>query len=119
MRRPVPEIREQTLLALRLGAQLQNLLLPQEIDGQGRGDGIGELFGSDPLEIAEHFGEKERVAGFVGLDESLSTGSLQREITVFQVIDLPLEQRVAGKQLGCGTALSPWSGCPCARPHTS
>src|SRR5208337_1107822 len=97
MRRPLPKIPEQALLALRLGAQLQNLLLPEEIEGQGRGDGIGQFFGGNSLEIARDFGEKERVAGFVGLDQALAAGSVQRRIMVFQVVDLSVEQRVVAK----------------------
>src|SRR5271165_5211040 len=107
MRRPVPKIPEQSLLALRFGPKLQDLLFPHEIEGQGCRHGISELLGCNLIKAAREFGEKDRVTSLVRLDEPLPGGSFQREIMVFQVIDLPLEQWVVRKYLEDAERLSP------------
>src|SRR5208283_300008 len=99
MRRPLAKVRKKAFLPLCLRTQFQNLLLPQQIKGQGSGDRISQLFGGDLLKIPREFGKEKRMASFVGFNQALLPGGIGQGILVFQVIDLPFEQWVVAKKI--------------------
>src|SRR5580704_4832693 len=99
MRGPIAKVREQAFLAIRFGAELQDLLFPQEIDGQARSDSVGESLARGFVQIAWNIREEKGVAGFVEFDQLFFLCRVEGRVSVLQVIDLPFEQRIFGKQV--------------------
>jgi hypothetical protein len=99
MRGPLTKIRYQAFLAVRLGAQLKNMLLPHQVHGQSAGDEIREFVGRGVLEILGIVVEDERVAGFVEFDEFALHGRAAGSFAVFQIIHAACEKRLALKEV--------------------
>jgi hypothetical protein len=98
MRRPVAKVRRQTFLALRFGAEFEELLLPQEIERKRRGDGVSKLMGRDSVEILGHTSEEKGMAGFIKLDELTGDRRGYNVVDVFQVVDMTLKQGIVREE---------------------
>src|SRR2546427_10014600 len=94
MRRPLAEIPHQALLAVRLRAKLENLLLPQEFEGERGGNEIGKQFGRRAFEILGIIVVDQRVAGFVQLHEFALNARICGSFAVLKVIYLAFEERI-------------------------
>src|SRR5713101_1064326 len=99
MRRPLAEIRHQALLAVRLRAKLENLLLPQEFDGERGGNEIGKQFGRRAFEILGIIVVDQRVAGFVQFHEFALNARICGSFAVLKIICLAFEERILCGQL--------------------
>src|SRR6516225_9949033 len=98
MRRPVAEVRRKPMLAFRLGAKFQELLLPQKLQGQGRSDGIGELLSRDGLEILGNAAEEQCMTGLIEFTELLDRLRRRGGVGVLQIVDVALKKGIAGEQ---------------------
>src|SRR5215470_3355861 len=97
MRRPLPKISHQALLAVLFGAQFEYLLFPKEIHRKSTCDAVRKLLHRRALEIFRVVLEKERVASFVKFNQlGLNDGAPWRA-TILQVIHLPFEERILGE----------------------
>src|SRR3974377_80817 len=101
MRGPLAEIPEQAILAFGLGAQFENLLFPQQIEWKGRGNGKGEFFVAEVVEIFRHAGVEESVTGLVKLDQLLAFARRGERITaiVLEVIHVTFQKRIFREQV--------------------
>src|SRR6266849_10985121 len=95
MRRPLPKISEQSLLAVSFRTQLQNLLLPHQIHGQRARHHEGEILWLLALEISWVVLEQKRVTNFVKLHELSLHARVHWSFAVVQKIHLPFQELVA------------------------
>src|SRR5215472_7339961 len=98
MRRPLAEVLEETVLALPFGTKFENLLLPKKVDGEARGDGVGEFTRKAFVHIARQAVEKQGVASFVGFDQFATPGRVNGEIAVLEIIDAAFKKRMFGEK---------------------
>src|SRR5271165_4124604 len=100
MRRPVSEVREEAQLTISLGAELEELLLAEQVHGKSGGDGIGKLLGGNLIEVFGQVREEDGMAGFVEFDELLLAASGCGEFAVFEVVDLAFEKGIIVEEFG-------------------
>src|SRR5579863_4508129 len=98
MRRPLSKVRNQAFLAVGLGAQLQDLLLPEQFERKLSCDHIRKLFGNSTVQISRIVVKDQRVAGFVEADQLALDLGAHRPFAVFEIIDLAFEQGILLKK---------------------
>src|SRR5208283_528002 len=99
MRRPVTEIPQQPLAALGFRAQLEDLLFPKQIEGQGTGDNVGERFLGRFGDVAGQAVEEQRVASLIDFDELAFLLWLNGGFAIFEIVDLAFEKGILREKL--------------------
>src|ERR1700719_2100033 len=100
MRRPLSKISNQALLPVSLRAQLQNLLLPEEIEGQRAGDQEGETFDGFAFQVSGIVLKDQRVADLVKAPEFLLRAGVGAMLAVIEEVDVALEELVVRVGIG-------------------
>src|SRR5690349_20743112 len=98
MRSPFAKVRHKPLLAIRFGAKLEDLLLPQEVHRERSGDEVREVFSRSALEIFGIVVKNKCMAGFEELHELSLHAGTRGEFPVFEIVHLALEQRTFWKE---------------------
>src|SRR6202023_3941021 len=106
MRGPAAKVAYQSLLAFGFGAQLQELLLPHQIHGQGRGHLKRKRYGGIAGNIFWVITEDQRMASFVKFDQ-LWIGGLIANFSVLQIVHPTFEQRIIGEKFDRAERNSP------------
>src|SRR5579863_8898059 len=96
MRGPLAKIPEQSILAFRFGAKLENLLFPEQINGEGGGDGVSESFAGNFLDIRRQTVKEQGVTGFVYFDQLAKGARFERRIAILEIVDTTFQKRVLG-----------------------
>src|SRR6202021_3639111 len=85
MRGPRAEMSDETLLAVRFRAQLQDLLLQEQVHGERSCDNEREWRGLLTVGVLRIVLKDQCVAGFVEFDEFSSKRGVGRRVAVFEV----------------------------------
>src|SRR5258708_25806399 len=99
MRRPLPEVRHKALLAVCFGAQLQDLLFPEQIHGKRTSHEVRQILWGAVFYIFWIVAEDQRMAAFVELNEFASHTRIRRHLRVFEIIHFAFQERVLVEQL--------------------
>src|SRR5258708_10653307 len=92
MRSPLSKVRQQSLLSVNFRPELQNLLLAQEFEGEGRSNGVGQSFFGKPFEAFWQRGVEKRVASFVKFDQLVLLCGIRCEIIFLKIIHLAIQE---------------------------
>src|SRR5271165_3464706 len=99
MRGPFAKVREQPFLALLFGAEFQDLLFPQKIKRQGRGDGVRQPPERLGFNISWQAGEQQGVAGLVEFDQLALLWTIHRGLAIVKVIHQAVQKRLVFEKL--------------------
>src|SRR5499427_9963273 len=94
MRRPLSKIAHQALLPVFFRTQLQDLLFPQEVHRESTRNAIGKLLYGRSFEVFRIILEKQRVAGFVELDDLPLQHWIGLPAAVLEVVHLSFEKGI-------------------------
>src|SRR5690349_7801237 len=100
MRRPLAEVSNQSLLAVRFRAQLQNLLLPQEIEGQRACDYKGKEFRGFTFYISGIVLKDQSMADLVEPHELTPRACVGAMLTVIKEVDFTFHEVVVRVGVG-------------------
>src|SRR5262245_56977199 len=99
MRRPLAKVRNQPLLALGFGAQLEDALFPEKFQRKSGGDSVGNVRVRSGTEIARAVAVDQRVAGFVEIVQFAAQARIVGQRAVLKEINLAPQKRLLGKEL--------------------
>jgi hypothetical protein len=94
MRSPLAKVRDEALLAVGFRAQLENPLLPEEIEGERIGHAVGEIVRLPAFHILRIIAEDQSVAGLIEFDEFAANPGIGSGVAVVEVVDESLEKRL-------------------------
>src|ERR1700687_932177 len=100
MRRPLAQVSYQALLPVSLRAQLQNLLLPKEIEGQRAGDQERKIFGRFAFQVSGIVLKNQRVADLVKAHEFILRARVGAMLAVIEKVNIALEELVVRVSIG-------------------
>src|ERR1700739_1457719 len=94
MRRPLSKVAYEAFLAVTLGAQLQNLLFPHEVERQGSTHHERDMFCRFVFKISRVVVKEKRVADLVESKELFFGAVVGTKRAIVQVIDVPFQELV-------------------------
>src|SRR5579859_6326348 len=100
MRRPLPKVAYQALLAVIFRTQFQDLLFTEEIERQPAGDDERKALVFAALDISGTVFKEQRVADLVQASKLALGARVNVAVTVVEEIDIAFEQLVVGVGLG-------------------